>query len=323
MILIPQKMFFDHPKMGLTWVAAMLALAGCGGGKVAESAAGPRRPRILATTTVVADLVRQVAGDRAEVDCLMPAGIDPHSYKATPRDSERLAGADLVVASGLHLEGKLAALLDRLAARGAVVAVGDGLPPEMLIAVGSDQFDPHVWFDPKLWALGTTAVAEGLAGIDPAGAAGYRERAAACAERLHALDGRLRVRIAAIPADRRVLVTAHDAFRYFGRAYGIEVVGVQGTSTESEAGLADINRLVDLLVSRGIPAVFVETSVSDRNVAALVEGAKARGHAVMLGGRLHSDSLGGHGSGAETLEAVLAANVETIVAGLATAAEGP
>ena len=123
--------------------------------------------------------------------------------------------------------------------------------------------------------------------------------------------------MATIPADRRVLVTAHDAFRYFGRAYGIEVVGVQGTSTESEAGIADINRLVDLIVTRKLPAVFVETSVSDRNVQALQEGARARGQPVALGGRLYSDSLGGPGSGAETLEAVLAANVETIVEGLA------
>ena len=160
------------------------------------------------------------------------------------------------------------------------------------------------------------AVVAALTKLDPVGRGHYETRAADYVRRLESLDGTLRERLATIPKDRRVLVTAHDAFRYFGRAYDVEVVGVQGTSTESEAGLADINRLVDLLVSRGIPAVFVETSVSDRNVSALREGAQARGHAVALGGRLYSDSLGGPGSKAETLEDVLTANVETIHAGL-------
>ncbi|MFM8378387.1 MAG: metal ABC transporter solute-binding protein, Zn/Mn family, partial [Planctomycetia bacterium] len=144
----------------------------------------------------------------------------------------------------------------------------------------------------------------------------YQARARDYAARLARLDDDLRTRVAAIPAERRVLVTAHDAFRYFGRAYGIEVVGVQGTSTESEAGIADVNRLVDLIVARKLPAVFVETSVSDRNVQAIQEGARARGQPVALGGRLYSDSLGAPGSGADTLEAALEANVAAIVAGL-------
>jgi manganese/zinc/iron transport system substrate-binding protein len=222
----------------------------------------------------------------------------------------------MIVSSGLQLEGRLAALVERLAPRRPVLAVGDRLPRDRLLAVTDELFDPHVWFDAGLWSLCPPLVAEALAAIDPPGATGYRERAAAHAAALVALDADVRARIASIPEQRRVLVTAHDAFRYFGRAYGIEVVGVQGTSTESEAGLHDVNRLVELLVSRGIPAVFVETSVSDRNVAALREGAMARGRSVALGGSLYSDSLGGPGSGAETLETALAANVETIVAGL-------
>jgi manganese/zinc/iron transport system substrate-binding protein len=173
-----------------------------------------------------------------------------------------------------------------------------------------------VWFDARLWSLCVPAVVDALAKLDPDGRAHYQARAADFIARLEALDARLRDRLATIPKQRRVLVTAHDAFRYFGRAYDVEVVGVQGTSTESEAGLADINRLVELIVSREIPAVFVETSVSERNVAALREGAQARGHAVAIGGQLYSDALGGPGSGAETLEEVLAANVETIHAGL-------
>jgi manganese/zinc/iron transport system substrate-binding protein len=308
-------MFFGFSKTLVPPVlAALVAAAGCG---TAESPRrSPGKPRVLATTTVVADLVRQVAGDRAEVECLMAPGIDPHSYRPTPADADRLARADLIVAAGLQLEGRLAALVERLAQRRPVLAVGDGLPRDRLLAVSDDRFDPHVWFDAGLWSLCPPMVAEALAAIDPTGAAGYRERAAAQAAALAALDADVRERIATIPEQRRLLVTAHDAFRYFGRAYGIEVVGVQGTSTESEAGLHDVNRLVELLVSRGIPAVFVETSVADRSVAALIEGARARGQAVTIGGRLYSDSLGEPGSGADTLAAALSANVETIVAAL-------
>ena len=297
------------------WGLVLLA-AGCGGRKPPGAVDGGLL-RVVATTTVVADLVRQVGGDRVTVDCLMAPGIDPHSYKPTPRDADRLAGADLVVASGLHLEGKLTDLLERLGRSRPVVLVGDSLPEGDLITVGGGLFDPHVWFDARLWSRGVAPVAEAVAAADPAHAEAHRDRAAAYVARLVALDERLRTQIATIPASRRVLVTAHDAFRYFGRAYGIEVVGVQGTSTESEAGLADINRLVDLVVSRGIPAVFIETSVSDRSVAALREGATARGHDVGVGGTLYSDSLGGPASGAETLESALEANTAAIVEALA------
>ncbi|MFM8378324.1 MAG: metal ABC transporter solute-binding protein, Zn/Mn family [Planctomycetia bacterium] len=284
---------------------------------VAEAPAADRAPpQVLATTTIVADLVRQVAGDRVALDTLLGPGIDPHGYKATPRDADRLARADLVVASGLHLEGKLGELLAKLGRRTRVVTVAEALPRDRLLEVAPGLFDPHVWFDARLWSLTAPAVAEALAAVDPAGVDVYQARARDYAARLARLDDDLRTRVAAIPAERRVLVTAHDAFRYFGRAYGIEVVGVQGTSTESEAGIADVNRLVDLIVARKLPAVFVETSVSDRNVQAIQEGARARGQPVALGGRLYSDSLGAPGSGADTLEAVLEANVAAIVAGL-------
>ena len=311
-------MFFGRSKAAV--LVAVAAVAG-GCGPTAERAptkSQAARPRVVATTTVVADLVRQVAGDRATIDCLMAAGIDPHSYKATPRDADRLAAADLVVASGLHLEGKLADLLERLGRKVPVVAVADTLPKDRLLPVATDLYDPHVWFDAALWSGCVPAVVDALAALDPPHAEEYRSRGAAYAAALVTLDGELDARIASIPDSRRVLVTAHDAFQYFGRAYGIEVVGVQGTSTESEAGLGDINRLVDMLVERKIPAVFVETSVSDRNVAALVEGAAARGHVVRLGGRLYSDSLGEPGSGGDTLAGALRANVEAIVAGLTT-----
>lgn len=276
--------------------------------------------RVVATTTVVADLVRQVGGERVSVESLMADGVDPHSYRATPRDADRLLRADVIVASGLHLEGKLAQLLERLSRRRNVVAVAEAVPEAKLLPIGNGLFDPHVWFDAALWSHCPAVVAEALAKLDAAGAAGYQQRAEAYAARLQRLDAEVRARLAGIPAARRVLITAHDAFRYFGRAYGLEVVGVQGTSTESEAGLADMNRLVELVVSRGIPAVFVETSVADRNVTALREGAAARGQQLSLGGRLYSDALGPAGSDGDTLERALLANVETIVAALGGAA---
>lgn len=297
-------------------VTAVVRVVLVAAGLASGTAASARPIRVVATTTVVADLVRQVGGDHVSVDCLMGAGIDPHSYKATPRDADRLARAELVVASGLHLEGKLADLLERLSRRVPVVAVGDTLPPERLLDAGAGLHDPHVWFDAELWSLGVPAVVERLAALDPPAADAYRDAGKSYADRLRALDGEIRERLAGIPQERRVMVTAHDAFRYFGRAYGIEVVGIQGTSTEAEAGLGDINRLVDLVVTRKLPAVFVETSVSDRNVTALREGARARGHIVELGGRLYSDSLDKPGSGGESLEGALRANVATIVAGL-------
>jgi manganese/zinc/iron transport system substrate-binding protein len=326
-----QKAFFGASKNGrhfglgrhiaVVGLLVLGCLAGCSpgaaNGKSNPSPASTRVFKVVATTTMVADLVRQVAGDHATVECLLGVGVDPHSYKATPRDSERLLAADLVVSAGLHLEGRLADLIGKLENRVPVIAVGDRLPKDRLLDADAGLHDPHVWFDADLWSLLPHEVAAGLATIDPAHADGYHERAEAYATRLRGLDASLRDRIATIPESRRVLVTAHDAFRYFGRAYGIEVVGVQGTSTTAEAGLADVNRLVDLIVSRKIPAVFVETSVADRNVQAVIEGAAAQGHTVRLGGRLYSDSLGDTESGHETLEAALMANVETIVDGLA------
>jgi manganese/zinc/iron transport system substrate-binding protein len=324
-----QKMVFDSPKAcllcrgglfpGLLGLAGLVAAAGCREPVARDNSPPDARPRVVATTTVVADLVRQVAGERVAVECLMQPGIDPHAYKATPRDADRLLRADLVVASGLHLEGRLAALLERLADRVPVVAVADLLPADQLLEADAGLPDPHVWFDAALWSQAAPVVAAALERIDPGGADHYRAGAESYAARLRGLDARLKERIATIPADRRILLTAHDAFRYFGRAYGIEVVGVQGTNTTSEAGLGDINRLVELVVSRRIPAVFVETSVADRNVAALVEGAAARGHRLLLGGRLYSDSLGEPGGAGGSLEAALEANVERIVATLGPA----
>ena len=272
--------------------------------------------RVTATTTVVADLVEQVGGDLVVVESLMADGVDPHSYRATPRDIDRLVRADLIVANGLHLEGKLAELLERIGRKRPFVAVGEAVPQDELLPIGNGLFDPHIWFDAKLWSYCPFAVADALIQLDSEAASHYQHRAEKYSQDLLELDENVRKKFNEIPRQRRVLITAHDAFRYFGRAYGLEVIGVQGTSTESEAGLADMNQLVDLVVRRRVPAVFVETSVSDRNVTALIEGASARGHIVRLGGRLYSDALGPAGGGGDTLERALLSNVDTIFGAL-------
>ena len=271
---------------------------------------------VIATTPVVADLVEQVGGDLVVVESLMADGVDPHSYRATPRDIDRLVRADLIVANGLHLEGKLAELLERIGRKRPFLAVGNAVPKDELLSIGNDLFDPHIWFDAKLWSYCPSAVADALSQLDSKAALDYRQRAEKYSKDLLELDKNVKGKFKEIPPQRRVLITAHDAFRYFGRAYGLEVIGVQGTSTESEAGLADMNQLVELVVQRKIPAVFVETSVSDRNVTALIEGAAARGHSVRLGGRLYSDALGPAGGGGDTLERALLSNVDTIIEAL-------
>jgi len=274
--------------------------------------------RIVATTNIVADVARVVAGDDAEVSALMGPGVDPHLYKASESDVRRLAEADLIVYSGLHLEGKMGDILVKMARNRPVVAVTETIdesalrePPEFL-----GQYDPHVWFDVSLWATTPAVIAEELARLDPAHADGYRRRAAAHAEELTALDAWVGGQIATLAPERRILVTAHDAFGYFGLRYGVEVVGIQGISTLSEAGLQDVERVVDLVVERRVPALFVESSVPPRTVEAVQAAVEARGAAVEIGGELYSDALGAAGTPEGTYVGMLRHNVETIVGAL-------
>ncbi|MGL4555133.1 MAG: metal ABC transporter solute-binding protein, Zn/Mn family, partial [Gemmataceae bacterium] len=240
---------------------------------------------VVCTTGMVADLAREVGGDRVRVTALMGEGVDPHLYKASPGDVSKLDGAGLILFNGLHLEGKMGELFARIARRKPAFAVAEHLSPAEVLDVQGAP-DPHVWFDVSLWRKASDVVRDVLVAFDPPHAAGYRDRHAAYAAKLDALHGWAKKELAAVPADRRVLVTAHDAFRYFGRAYGVEVRGIQGVSTESEAGVSEVNGLVDFLADRKIKAVFVETSVSERNVKAILEGCAARGHKVAVGGEL-------------------------------------
>ncbi|MGE4532827.1 metal ABC transporter solute-binding protein, Zn/Mn family [Halomonas sp.] len=297
--------------------ATLLLLALTASPVAAESPSSPVL-EVVATTGMIADAVREVGGERVAVQGLMGPGVDPHLYRQTRSDVVAMSGADAVFWNGLNLEVQLAELLARLEARRPVIAVGEAVPVEARLADEEypDQPDPHVWMDPGRWRHAIIAVRDALSELDPEGEAAYREGASAYLASLEALDAYAREALASIPEGSRVLVTAHDAFGYFGEAYGIEVLGIQGFSTESEAGLARIETLVDLLVEREIGALFVETSVSDRNVRALIEGAAAVGHEVRIGGELYSDAMGPEGSYEGTWLGMLDHNVTVIARAL-------
>ncbi|QDU27638.1 Periplasmic zinc-binding protein TroA precursor [Anatilimnocola aggregata] len=304
--------------VGLVLVALLSAI-GCkpeGAGTAIPAAqpayrgAGPLQ--VTCTTGMVADLVRNIAGPRAEIKQLMGAGVDPHLYKSSPGDIAALSSADVVFYSGLHLEGKMTDLFTQLATTKPVIAVAEKIDEAKLLHDGGTH-DPHVWFDVALWKQAGEQVLAALVKFDPAEAANYQARAQQYFTQLDELDQFCREQLAQIPADQRVMVTAHDAFRYFGKAYGIEVRGIQGVSTESEAGVKGINELVDFLVQRKIKAIFVETSVSEENVKSLLEGCRAQNHTVTIGGQLYSDAMGEPGTPAGTYDGMIRHNVTTIV----------
>lgn len=307
-------------------------LVGCGpamsdGDAGAGAADEKERIRVVATIGMIADVVRNVAGGQAEVEGMIGEGVDPHLYKPTRADVVTLSGADVVFYNGLLLEGKMTDVLVRVAGTGKPVrAVTESIleDSDYLLAVEDEPgyTDPHVWMDVQGWLRGVDVITETLAGHDPAHAAGYRERAAAYKKELEALDRYAKRATATIPEGRRVLVTAHDAFQYLGRAYGLEVRGIQGLSTESEAGVRDLEELIDFIVERGIPAVFVESSVADKNVRALVEGARSSGHDVKIGGELFSDAMGAPGTYEGTYIGMIDHNITTIVNALGGSAEG-
>lgn len=279
-----------------------------------DATAQQRRLKVVATVSMLADTVRAVGNERVEVTSLLGEGVDPHTYRPTRADIARLSSADLIVANGLHLEAQLDQTLKTLAASKPVLFAAEKISPERLLAHEeyNDRKDPHVWMDPKLWSVVVEAVRDALIARDPAGKATFEAGAKTYLAEMQRIDDYAQRILATVPAGSRVLVTAHDAFGYFGRAYGFEVKGIQGLSTESEAGLKRIEELVSLLVAKKISAVFVESSVPERNVRALVEGAQARGHQVIVGGELYSDALGAPGSYEGTLIGMLDHNVTTI-----------
>jgi len=290
-------------------------LVGCGGER---PAAEPGTVHVVTTTGIIADVARRIAGPHAQVEALMGPGVDPHLYKASESDVRRLSEADLVLYNGLHLEGKMGDILEKMSVRRPVIAVSEDIPEDLLRQPPEfkGQPDPHVWFDVSMWVETLGPIQRELSKLDPAHASEFQANAAALEKELNELDARVEEQIATSPESQRILVTAHDAFGYFGRRYGMQVVGIQGISTLSEAGLADVDRVVDLVVERKVKAVFIESSVPRRSIEAVQAAVRSRGHEAAIGGQLYSDSLGAAGSPEGTYPGMVRANVSTIVKAL-------
>ncbi len=300
-------------------VLVLFLLAGCGPvtATTARSLEG-KTIRVVATTGMVADAVAHVGGERVAVEGLMGPGIDPHLYKASEGDLRRLERADVIFYSGLHLEAKLGDVLEKIGDSRATRAVAEAIPPVRLFSPAEfkGQHDPHVWFDVELWSYAVADVRDALVELDPGSAALYRANAAAYLDELDELDRYVAAQARRVPAARRVVITAHDAFNYFGAAYGFQVRGLQGISTASEAGAGDVQGLARFIAERRIPAIFVESSVSSRTIDAVREAVRARGFDVEIGGSLYSDAMGDEGTPEGSYVGMVRHNVDTIVAGL-------
>ncbi len=302
----------------IAFLISNLSHVGCSSKLTESDAALDQRPHAVATVGMVADLVRNVGGDEIRVSQMMGSGVDPHLYKATRDDVRLIMMGDVVFYSGLMLEGKMISIFEKLSKRRPVIAVTGKLDSQFLLQPDdfAGHYDPHVWMDILAWREVVSEIADGLCQLDPQNLELYRPRADAYREHLLALDQYAKECMNSIPASNRVLITSHDAFNYFGRAYGLEVIGVQGLSTESEAGLQQINSLVDLLVERQVRAVFVESSVPRKNIEALLDGAASRGHQVAIGGELFSDAMGTPGTYEGTYVGMLEHNINTVVGAL-------
>ncbi|MFC3339702.1 metal ABC transporter solute-binding protein, Zn/Mn family [Paracandidimonas soli] len=303
-----------HAWLGRSAAAALLLAAGFG----TAASAQDKTLNVVATTGMLGDTVRQVGGERVKVTTLMGVGVDPHTYRQTRSDIARLTRADLVVWHGLRLEAQLESLFHDLARRKRVEALAEAIPKDRLLGDEDDKAlsDPHVWMDPALWQFVIARARDTLIEADPEGREVYEANAKRYSEEVSALEGRVKTLLQSVPEKDRVLVTAHDAFRYFGRANGYEVLGIQGISTESEASLHRVEALVKLLVERRIKAIFVESSVSDQNIRALIEGAAARGHKVVIGGELFSDAMGEPGTVEGTYIGMIEHNAKTVARAL-------
>lgn len=278
------------------------------------------RLTVVCTTSIIADLARILGDQQVVVTALMGPGIDPHLYRACEGDVHRLAHADIIFYNGLHLEGKMSHIFAQMHRYAPAYAVTDSIPRHLLRAPAAfaDTFDPHVWLDVSLWCHTVHYVRDKLMLHDPEHAALYTTRALHYLNRLHELDEYVRAQTAKLPPEKRVLVTAHDAFYYFGAAYGFQVIGLQGISTESQAGIKDIRNLVDFLVSHKIPALFVESSISQRAIQAVQQATRVRGFDVTIGSELFSDALGAHGTPASDYVGMIKHNIDAIVAALNT-----
>ena len=300
------------------------ALAACGQPVAGQAgtAGGPdlsgRKINVVATVGMIADLAVNIGGERVAVTGLMGPGIDPHLYKASAGDVQTLDRADMILYGGLELEGRMTDIFVKLAATRPTVAVTDDIPRDRLREPPefAGKYDPHIWFDVTLWKFAAKRVADELARIDPTSAALYQENLATYNVDLDGLHEYVQAQIATVPEPQRVLITAHDAFGYFGEQYGVEVHALQGTSTAAEAGAADVQGLVALIVDRDIKALFIESSVPRGTIEAVQAAVEARGKQVTIGGQLYSDAMGQAGTPDGTYLGMVRHNVDTIVTAL-------
>lgn len=293
------------------YILLSLLLLSCGGQKEDNG-----KLQVVTTTTMITDLLENIGGDLIDVNGMMGSGVDPHLYKPSEGDMRKLANADVIFYNGLHLEGKLVDVFEKMDARGnATVAVSDALDRSKLISSDyfASNYDPHVWFDIDYWTQMTEFVTKKLSEIDPENKAAFEKNRDNYLEKIATLKTELTSKIEELPQEKRILVTAHDAFNYYGRSFNFEVVGLQGLSTATEAGVQDVQRLTKFIIDNKIKAVFVESSVPRRTVEALQAAVKARDHEVQIGGELFSDALGSAGTEEGTYIGMYKHNVNTIV----------
>ena len=274
--------------------------------------------RIVTTTGMITDLVKNVGGERVEVTGLMGPGVDPHLYKASAGDVQRLTSAQLIFYNGLHLESKMGDILAKMSGNTKTVAVTDAVDRSLLLTPPEfeGQYDPHFWFDVMLWMKAVGNVRDTLSEFDSDNTRMYWSNAERYLAKLAELHEYVKAQAERVPPDKRVIVTAHDAFNYFGNAYGFEVRGLQGISTATEAGIADVQALATFIAERRIPAIFVESSVSTRSLEAVKAAVKSKGFAVKIGGELFSDAMGNEGTPEGTYIGMVRHNIDTIVTAL-------
>jgi len=295
----------------------LLLMVSCSNGGGTAGADGKKgKVKVVTTTTMLTDLVEQLAGNEVELNGLMGPGVDPHLYKAGEGDVSKLFNADIIIYNGLHLEGKMVDLFGKMKKQGKnTLAVADTIPASKLIPVdaSSNHYDPHIWFGVSNWKMVAGYVARKLMEMDPAHKETYRRNLEKYTGELDELTAYIRNRISGLPESKRVLITAHDAFGYFGKEFGFEVRGLQGISTMSEAGAADVKNLAAFIAQRKIPALFIESSVPHRTIEALQAAVNAKGYRVKIGGELFSDALGNPGTPEGTYIGMYKYNINTIV----------
>lgn len=308
---LSQRLFF------LVSFALLLFITACGPVATSENTGsiGERQIIAVATTGMIADTVQQVGGERVQVIALMGPGVDPHLYQASEGDVTRMASADIIFYNGLHLEAAMTEVFERMHGRIQTVAVTHTIDQTTLLSPPEFEgaYDPHVWFDIQKWSKVVEAIRDSLIALDSAHTTTYQQNAERYLNELSQLDAYIKEQAQRVPPEQRVLITAHDAFNYFGKAYGFEVRGLQGISTATEAGTADVQALADFIAERQIRAIFVESSVPLRTIEAVQAAVRSRGFEVKIGGELFSDAMGQPGTPEGTYIGMLRHNIDTIV----------